>query len=184
MPTSPRDARMVGIIAPMGGEIEGDRQALLAGGEVAPIEGVRILSRGEAGILPDRPGLRHVHRRVGAAQIRRDTGIRVQKLDPLAILRPVDALHRDAFRRHPGLACRRHGRREGICRVGDVREIRDTGRHVIELVRRRMAKHYSEAPASGYPSQIHFEDEPRSRLRGGGFRHSLRLRHRSVLGAS
>ena len=43
-----RDARMVGIVAAMGGEIEGDREALLPGREVAAVEGVRILGRGEA----------------------------------------------------------------------------------------------------------------------------------------
>ena len=52
----------------MGGEIEGDGEALLPGGEVAPVEGVGILGGGEAGILPDRPRLGDVHGRVGAAQ--------------------------------------------------------------------------------------------------------------------
>ena len=35
-----RDARVVAVVAAMGGEVEGDRQALLAGGEVAAVEGV------------------------------------------------------------------------------------------------------------------------------------------------
>ncbi len=52
------DARMIAVVAAVGGEIEGDRQALLPGGEIAPVEGVGILRRGEAGILPDGPGLR------------------------------------------------------------------------------------------------------------------------------
>ena len=36
---------MVRIVTAMGSEIEGDGDTLLTGGEVAPIEGVRILSR-------------------------------------------------------------------------------------------------------------------------------------------
>ena len=68
------NARMIEVIAAVGGEIECDREALLPGGEIAPVEGVGILSRGEAGILPDRPGLGDIHRRVGAAQIGRDAG--------------------------------------------------------------------------------------------------------------
>ncbi len=46
---------MIGVVAAMGGEIEGDGDALLAGGEVPTIEGVGILGGGEAGILPDGP---------------------------------------------------------------------------------------------------------------------------------
>ncbi len=34
------DARVIGIVAAMGREIEGDREALLSGGDVAAIEGV------------------------------------------------------------------------------------------------------------------------------------------------
>ena len=64
-------ARMVTVVAAVGGEVEGDREAFLAGGEVAPVEGVGILGSREAGILPHRPRLRHIHGRVGAAQIGR-----------------------------------------------------------------------------------------------------------------
>ena len=34
------NARMIAVVAAMGGEIEGDRKTLLAGGEIAPVEGV------------------------------------------------------------------------------------------------------------------------------------------------
>ena len=50
-------ARMVAVVAAVGGEIEGDRQALLAGGDVAPVEGVGVLGRREAGVLADGPRL-------------------------------------------------------------------------------------------------------------------------------
>ena len=86
------DARMVGIVAAMGREIEGDGQALLPGREVAPVEGVGILGRGEAGILPDRPGLVDIHRRVGAAQIGRQAGQAVDEGQALAVGRRVDRL--------------------------------------------------------------------------------------------
>ena len=74
LPTSPIDARMVAVIAAMGGEIEGDRQALLPGGEVAAVEGVRILGGREAGILADRPGPAGIHRGIGPARERREAG--------------------------------------------------------------------------------------------------------------
>src|SRR5262249_60099617 len=47
------DAGMIAVVAAMGGEIEGDRETLLPGCEIAAIEGVRILGGGEAGTLPD-----------------------------------------------------------------------------------------------------------------------------------
>ena len=93
---------MVGVVAAMGGEIEGDREALLPGREVAPIEGVGILRRGEAGILPDRPGLVDIHRGVGAAQIGRDAGPGVEEIDAGEIGLAIGRLHRNAFRRQPG----------------------------------------------------------------------------------
>ena len=87
---------MVAVVAAMGGEIEGDRQALLPGGEIAPIERIGIFGGGEAGILPDRPRLGHVHGRVGAAQIRRDAGIGVEGVQALERIGGVDALDRNA----------------------------------------------------------------------------------------
>ena len=98
------DARMVAVVAAVGGEIEGDREALLPAGEIAAVERVGVFRGGEAGVLPDGPRLRHVHGRVGAAQIRRDAGIGVEEVEAGEIVRPVGGLHRDAFRREPGLA--------------------------------------------------------------------------------
>ena len=88
------NARMIAVVAAMGGEIEGDGEALLPGGEIAPVEGVGILRRGEAGILPDGPGLRRVHRRVGAAQERRLARISVEEVEPGEIGFAIDRLHR------------------------------------------------------------------------------------------
>ena len=66
--------RIVGIIPAMRRQVEGNGQPHLAGGKVAPVEGVRFLGRREAGILPDCPGPRRIHGGVGAAQKRCDTG--------------------------------------------------------------------------------------------------------------
>ena len=60
------DAHVVAVVAAVGGQVEGDRQALLAGGEIAAVEGVGLLGGGEAGVLADGPRLGRVHRRVRA----------------------------------------------------------------------------------------------------------------------
>ena len=65
------DPRMVAVVAAVRGEVERDRQALLAGGQVAAVERVRVLGGGEAGVLADRPRLVDVHRRVRPADVRR-----------------------------------------------------------------------------------------------------------------
>ena len=75
-----RHPGVVGVVAAVGGQVEGDRQALLAGGQVAAVEGVGLLGGGEAGVLPDGPGLVDVHRRVGAAQERRQAREGVQRI--------------------------------------------------------------------------------------------------------
>ena len=122
------DARMIGIIAAMGGEIEGDRQALLAGREIAPVEGVGILRRREAGILADGPGLRDIHGRVGAAQIGRDAGIGVEEVEARRSSGAIDRLDRDAFGREPGFGARTFagGADRGKFKrdVGEIRNLR------------------------------------------------------------
>ncbi len=116
---------MVAVVAAMGGEIEGDRQALLPGGEIAPVEGVGILGGGEAGILPDGPRLGDVHGRVGAAQIGRDARIGIERVQALERIGGVDAFDRNAFGGEPG----RHPRLRRSRRIGEVhlREIRYSG---------------------------------------------------------
>ncbi len=56
-----RHARMVAVIAAMGRQIEGDRQAHLAGRQILAIEGVGLFGGGKAGILPDGPGPAGIH---------------------------------------------------------------------------------------------------------------------------
>ena len=116
------DARVVAVIAAMGGEVEGDRQALLAGREVAPVERVRLLGSGEAGILADRPGLLDIHGRVGAAQEGRGAGNRIEEAQSLEIGMAVGTPDRDALGRRP-LACRLAvaGLRRGPSNPGEIR---------------------------------------------------------------
>ena len=113
MPTSPRTRGWSRVVAAVGGEIEGDREALLAGREVAAVEGVAVLGRREAGVLADRPRLGDVHRRVGAAQERRDAGQRVEEVEAGDVGAGVDRLDRDALGRQPRLASRRDTGRRG-----------------------------------------------------------------------
>ena len=82
MPTSPRTRGMVAVVAAVGGEIEGDGEALLTGGDIAPVEGVGVLGRGEARVLADGPRLRHVHGRIRPAQVGRDARIAVEEVEP------------------------------------------------------------------------------------------------------
>ena len=73
-------AGMVGVVATVGGQVEGDRQALLTGSQVAAVEGIGIRSGGEAGILADGPRLVDVHGRIGPAHERRFAGHTVQRI--------------------------------------------------------------------------------------------------------
>ncbi len=99
-------ARVVGVVAAVRGEVERHRQTLLAGGQVAAVEGVGLLGRRETGVLADGPRTHHVHRRIGTAQERRHTGGVVEVLHALEVLGRVGALDGDLLGRHPrfGLA--------------------------------------------------------------------------------
>src|SRR6516162_3265483 len=108
----------------MGSEIEGNGEALLPGGEVAPVESVRIFRGGKAGILPDRPGLRRIHSRVGAAQERWLAGIGVEEVEPGKIVFAIARLHRDTFGRGPGWDSFLNGGHRRVREV-DVGKIRD-----------------------------------------------------------
>src|SRR5260370_8263670 len=87
----------------MGGEIECHRKALWPRREVASVKRVGIFRRGEAGILPDGPGLIDIHGGVGAAQIRRDAGPGLEEIDALEIGFAVARLYEDALGREPRL---------------------------------------------------------------------------------
>src|SRR6185312_3369440 len=102
---------------------EGDRQALLAGGKVAPVEGVRFLRRREAGILADRPWLLDIHGRIRPAYERSQSGIGVEMRQAVEIGFAIKPLDGDALRRRP-LAFDLDGSRR-CRRPGDATEIRN-----------------------------------------------------------
>ena len=102
------DPRVVAVVAAVGGEVEGDREAHLPGGEVGPVEGVRLLGGGEAGVLADRPRAVRVHRGPDAPDEGVEPGERADALEPLEVGGGVERLHRDALGRDPGQ--RRRGR--------------------------------------------------------------------------
>ena len=80
------DARVVGIVTAVRGEVESDAESLLAGGEIAAIEGVGIFGRGKAGVLTDCPWTQCVHGGVWAAKEWRKTGGVVQMFDGCEIV--------------------------------------------------------------------------------------------------
>ena len=91
------DALVVRVVAAVGGEIEGDGQAFLTGGEIAAVEGVGILGGRETGVLADGPRPAGVHGGVGAAVERRQSGQILEVLETLEIRRVVQRFDRDAL---------------------------------------------------------------------------------------
>jgi hypothetical protein len=92
-------ARMVGVVAAMGGEIERNRQTLLTRGQIAAIEGVGFLGGGEARVLAHRPRLGHVHGRIRPAQERRHPGDIAQMLQIFDVVVRIQRLDIDLFHR-------------------------------------------------------------------------------------
>jgi hypothetical protein len=97
-------ARMIAVVAAVGGKIEGNRKPFLAGRQVAPVEGIRIFRRRETGILADGPGLGDIHGRVGPAQEGGRPWPCVQEVEAFNIGQAVSLFDIDAFRRAPALA--------------------------------------------------------------------------------
>src|SRR2546430_1551649 len=63
-------ALVVGVVAELGRQVEGDGEPVLAPLEQVAEARVRLLGRGEARVLADRPGPAAVHVRVGTARVR------------------------------------------------------------------------------------------------------------------
>ena len=129
---------MIRVIAAMGGEIERDREALLAGREVAAIEGVGIFRRREAGVLAHGPRLVDIHGRVGAAQIGRDAGPCIEEIDALQIGFAVARLDEETLGREPRLRVALAAGHGSLleCNVG---EIRNAGHSVVSISARYQA---------------------------------------------
>ncbi len=96
------DARMVAVVAAVGGEVEGDRQPCWPGGQRLAVEGVRLLGGREAGVLADRPGPAGVHRRARAAGEGREARQGAGVLEPFEVGGGVERLDGDALGRVPG----------------------------------------------------------------------------------
>ena len=96
-------ARVVGVVAELRRQVEGDREPGLPALEQVAVARVRLLGRGEARVLADRPRPAAVHVRVRAARVRVLAG---QLGAPVRVLRGVDRLHLD-----PGLGLASVGRR-------------------------------------------------------------------------
>ena len=96
LPTSPCAIGVVGVVAHLGRQVEGDRQAAGAGRDQLVVALVGLRGGAEAGVLAHRPGPAGVHRRVDAAGERvlarlAEPGRRVQAGERL---RAVDRLER------------------------------------------------------------------------------------------
>ena len=93
------DPGVVAVVAAVGGQVEGHRQAHLAGGQVAAVEGVRLLGGGEAGVLADRPRPVGVHRsRARRARTGRSrAGCRAGRRAPRQVVGGVERLDVDAL---------------------------------------------------------------------------------------
>ena len=96
---------VVGVIAAVGGQVEGHRQALLAGRQVTSVERVGIGGGRETRVLANGPWLVDVHRRVGAADERGFTRKAVQRIPVCdggtAVGADVERLDDDALGRVP-----------------------------------------------------------------------------------
>ncbi len=116
-------ALVVRIVAAVGGQIESYRKALLAGCQIAPVEGVGFLSRGKARVLADGPGLAGIHGGIRAAQIRRQAGGVGEVLHALQIRARVPRPDGDVLRGEPlGLPGARRGglRRRFVIDFGKI----------------------------------------------------------------
>ncbi len=89
--------RVVGVVAAVGGQVEGDAEALLAAGEVAPVERVRLLGGREPGVLADGPRLGGVHRGVRTAQERAQPRPGVERVQARHVALVVARLDLDAL---------------------------------------------------------------------------------------
>src|SRR5581483_10635711 len=101
LPDVADDARVIAVVAAVGGEVEGDREARLPAGEVRAVEGVRLLRGREATVLPDRPRPLRVHRRVRAAEEREGAGDGVREVETFHVGPRPERLHVDALGRPP-----------------------------------------------------------------------------------
>ena len=119
-------AGVVGVIAAVRRQVKGDGEALLAGRQVAAVEGVGFLRRGEACVLSHRPGTGHVHGGVRSAEVGGHTGGKVQVQAVVVHAFRVGGRHGNLFIGHPGFRSGSRGRGAGLdFRIGGGCKIRN-----------------------------------------------------------
>src|SRR5205823_1956909 len=89
--------RVVAVEAAVGGQVEGDREAHLPGGQVGAVEGVGLLGGGEARVLADGPRLPGIHGGARGADEWEDTGERVDEVEVVDVGPRPEGLHVDAL---------------------------------------------------------------------------------------
>ena len=87
------NALMVGVVATVCSEVEGNRKAFLSRSKVAAVESVRFFCGRETGILANCPGAHGIHGAVGAAQERGQAGYIIEVFKPFEVVFGVDGLH-------------------------------------------------------------------------------------------
>ena len=100
------DALVVGIVATVGGQVEGHGQTLLTSRDVTAVEGIGFLGGGETGVLTDGPRTHHVHGGVRSTEEGRDASGIVEVLHAFEVFLGVGRLHHDVFGGFPRLAIR------------------------------------------------------------------------------
>src|SRR5262249_60534845 len=75
--------------------------------DVAPVESVGVLGRGEAGILTDGPRLRDIHGGVRPAQVGRDARVAVEEVEARRVGGGVGLLDGDALGCEPSVGAGR-----------------------------------------------------------------------------
>ncbi len=97
------DAFVIGVVATVGGQVEGHGQTLLTGRNVTAVEGVGFLSGGETGVLTDGP---RTH--VRSTEEGGDASGIVEVLHAFEVFLGVGRLHHDVFVGLPQLAIRQN----------------------------------------------------------------------------
>ena len=94
-------AGVISVVAAVRRQVEGYGETFLTRSEVTAIEGVRLLGRGESGVLTDGPRAHGVHAAVRATQVGRQTGGVMQVLHAVEVFFRVYGFHLNVFRRFP-----------------------------------------------------------------------------------
>src|SRR3546814_1643051 len=127
---------MVAVIAPVRGQIESDRQALLPGCKIAAIEGIGFFSGGKTGILPDGPRLPRIHAAAYSAGKGAETG--KAGVNVLDVLSRIERLYRNPLGRLP-------------CEIAPLHFLFGQGLPVADS---RLVSHYSTSRSEEHTSEL------------------------------